>query len=76
MRNVVAPPVQFIAVAARLENTDTSKVAPPPPPPPTKTDRLSHRAPDGAKNREGRNIKNNHVVGRLSKVEYPLYRFV
>ena len=50
MRNVVAPPVQFIAVAARLENTgDTSKVAHPPPPPSTKTDRPSHTAPDGAK---------------------------
>ena len=37
----VAPPVQFIAVAARLVN---NKVAPPPPSPPPKTDRPSHRA--------------------------------
>ena len=55
----VAPPVQLIAVVARLENnthtqtdTHTHTAAPPPPlspPPPHKTDRPSHRVPGGAK---------------------------
>ena len=63
--NNAAPPVQFIAVAARLvNNTDThrpsnknkishthrvSDKVAPPPPPSPKTDRPSHRAPGGAK---------------------------